>query len=184
MTDPDTPQDPNASTEPPSGNSYPQPQSEQPAAYSYPPPQQQQPPHAQYGTPPASSGYQPQPPAGPAQTGPFSPMVGRPLTNDETLWSMLAHMGGIIIGFIAPLIVMLTKGNESPYTRYHSVEALNFQITMAIGWIVAGVLTLLFIGFLLYPVLLIANIAFCIIAGLAAQKGEPYRYPVALRLVK
>jgi len=28
----------------------------------------------------------------------------------------VAHLGGIVLGFLAPLIVMLTKGNESPYT--------------------------------------------------------------------
>jgi uncharacterized Tic20 family protein len=28
------------------------------------------------------------------------------------------------------------------------------------------------------------NLVFCIIAGLAAQKGEAYRYPFALRLIK
>jgi uncharacterized Tic20 family protein len=115
---------------------------------------------------------------------PFSALVGRNLTSDETTWSMLSHIGGIILGFLAPLLVMLTKGNESPYTKYHSVEALNFQITLAIGWVAAGVLSLIGIGLLFYPVLAILNIVFCILAGLAANKGETYKYPFALRLVK
>ncbi|MDP9240630.1 MAG: DUF4870 domain-containing protein, partial [Actinomycetota bacterium] len=133
--------------------------------------------------PPANQPAYSQPPPG-AAPAPFSPLVGRQLTSDETMWSMLSHLGGIILGFIAPLIVMLVKGNESPYIRYHSVEALNFQITIAIGWVVAFVLTFVVIGFLLYPVLLIANLIFCIMAGLAANKGETYKYPFALRLVK
>ena len=126
------------------------------------------------------------PPAGQfvGPPAPFSALLGRPLTSDETTWSMLSHIGGIVLGFIAPLVVMLTKGNESPYTKYHSVEALNFQITLAIGWVVAGVLTTLVVGVFLYPVLFILNIVFCIMAGLAANKGETYKYPFALRLVK
>jgi len=115
---------------------------------------------------------------------PYSPLVGRQLTSDETMWSMLAHLGGIILGFIAPLVVMLVKGNESPFTRYQSVEALNFQITLAIGYVAASVLTLLVIGVFLYPVLFIVNVIFCVIAGIAANKGETYKYPFALRLVK
>ncbi len=97
---------------------------------------------------------------------------------------MLAHLGGIILGFIAPLVVMLVKGNESPFTRYQSVEALNFQITLAIGYVAASVLSLLVIGVFLYPVLFIINIIFCVMAGIAANKGETYKYPFALRLVK
>ncbi len=125
-------------------------------------------------------------PSGPGvgQAGPFSALVGRPLTSDETTWSMLSHLGGILLGFLAPLIVMLTKGNESPYTRYHAVEALNFQITLAIGYVAASVLSALLIGLFIFPVLMIVNLLFCIMAGLAANKGETYKYPFALRLVK
>jgi len=63
-------------------------------------------------------------------------------------------------------------------------EALNFQITMAIGWVAATALSLLLIGFLLFPVLLIANLIFCIMAGMKANEGVEYRYPFALRLIK
>jgi uncharacterized Tic20 family protein len=96
----------------------------------------------------------------------------------------VAHLGGIVLGFLAPLIVMLTKGNESPYTRRHAVEALNFQITLIIGWVIALVLSFVLIGLLLFPILWIGDIVFCIIAGIAANKGEDYKYPFALRLVK
>ncbi len=121
---------------------------------------------------------------GVAQAAPFSALVGRPLTSDETTWSMLSHLGGIVLGFLAPLIVMLTKGNESPYTKYNAVEALNFQITVIIGYVVASVLSVVLIGFLVFPLLFIVNLVFCIMAGLAANKGETYKYPLALRLVK
>jgi len=97
---------------------------------------------------------------------------------------MLSHLGGIVLGFLAPLIVMLTKGNESPYTKYNAVEALNFQITVIIGYVVASVLSVVLIGFLVFPLLFIVNLVFCIMAGLAANKGETYKYPLALRLVK
>lgn len=119
-----------------------------------------------------------------AQAGSFSEVVGRQLTSDETTWSMLSHLGGIVLGFLAPLIIMLTKGNESPYTKRHAVEALNFQITLIIGYFVAFVLTFVVIGIVLFPLLYIANIVFCIIAGMAANKGQDYMYPLTLRLVK
>jgi uncharacterized Tic20 family protein len=117
-------------------------------------------------------------------TTPVTPQDGRSLTSDETTWSALAHGGGILLGFLAPLIVMLTKGNESSYTKGHAVEALNFQITVAIGYALALVLSFVVIGVFLLPVLFIANIVFCVMGAMAANKGTFYRYPVTLRLVK
>ena len=34
-----------------------------------------------------------------------------------------------------------------------------------------------------HPVIWIGNLVFCILAGVAANKGENYRYPVTLRLI-
>jgi uncharacterized Tic20 family protein len=167
MSDPSAPQDPQSPAE-------------QPAGYPPPPPP---PPPQGYGPPPTGQPVYSQPPPG-APAAPFSPLVGRPLTSDETTWSMLGHLGGIVLGFIAPLIVMLTKGTESPYTRYHSVEALNFQITIAIGYVISTVLTFVIIGLLGFFVLPVVSIIFSVIAGIAANRGETYRYPISLRLVK
>ena len=89
-----------------------------------------------------------------------------------------------MVGFLAGLIVMLVFGKRSAFVNDQAKEALNFQITLAIGWVAALILSAVFIGFLLYPVLAIADLVFSIIAGIAANKGEIYRYPVCLRLVK
>ena len=35
----------------------------------------------------------------------------------------------------------------------------------------------------LYPVILVANIVLCIVAALAASRGQWYRYPMTLRLI-
>jgi uncharacterized Tic20 family protein len=112
------------------------------------------------------------------------PVVQALTESDQRMWSMLAHLGGIILGFIAPLIVMLVQGEKSPFVRRHSVEALNFQITLFIGFVVSAVLFLVVIGFLLFLVVWIGGIVFAIVAGLAANRGEEYRYPINIRLVK
>jgi len=106
--------------------------------------------------------------------------------SDEKTWAMLAHFGGIVLGFIAPLIVFLVKGNESPTVRAHSVEALNFQITWGVATIIAtiiGICTfglLFFLPFITWAVIIV----FSIIAGLKANEGQLYTYPVTVRLVK
>lgn len=105
---------------------------------------------------------------------------------DQKTMGMLAHLLGIFTGFIASLVIWLINKDkpDAAFVIDQAKEALNFQITMAIGWVAASVLTFVLIGFLLYPVLLLVNLIFCIMGGLKANEGVEYRYPFALRLIK
>lgn len=102
--------------------------------------------------------------------------------NDKNI-AVLTHIGGIFFGFIPSLIVWLLKKDDSPYLGEQAREALNFQITLLIGYMVAWVLTFILIGLLVFALLWIANIILCIMAAVAVSKGEDYRYPFALRLI-
>ena len=108
------------------------------------------------------------------------------VTQDQKTMAMLAHVLGIFTVFIAALVIWLINKDKPgmDFANDQAKEALNFQITMAIGWVAASVLTFVLIGFFLYPVLLIANLIFCIMAGMKANDGVAYRYPFALRLIK
>lgn len=75
------------------------------------------------------------------------------------------------------------KKDESPYISEQAREALNFQITLLIAYLIAGVLVFILIGFLLIFLVWLANIIFSILAAVAASKGENYRYPLSLRLI-
>lgn len=102
----------------------------------------------------------------------------------EKMWAMLCHIGAIVLGFIAPLVIWLVKKDESPFIDDQGKESLNFQITMTIAFIAAGMLMFVFIGFLLMPALAIFDLIMVIIAGIKANDGEKYRYPVNIRFVK
>jgi len=103
---------------------------------------------------------------------------------DERMWAMLAHLSGIILGFIGPLIVWLIKKEESPLVNEHGKEALNFQISILIYMLICVALMFACIGFFLAPALYVYDIVMCIIAGLKANQGESYRYPLTIRLIK
>ena len=113
------------------------------------------------------------------------PPPGGASQEDKTL-AMLTHLSGIILGFIVPLIIWLVNKDKSDkgWLNDQAKEALNFQITIAIAWVVAIVLSAVAIGFLLYPVIWIGNLILCILAGIKANEGVAYRYPFALRLIK
>ena len=80
----------------------------------------------------------------------------------------MTHLSGIILCFIVPLIVWLTQKHkpDRAWLTDQAKEALNFQITMFIAYVVCKVLILLLIGILLLPVAWIPNVVLGIIAGL------------------
>jgi len=107
-------------------------------------------------------------------------------TSEEKTWALIAHFGGIIVGFIAPLVALLVKGGDSPTVRAHAVEALNFQITWGVALIIASILAVCSFGFLFFlpfiPIVII--VIFSILGGLKANEGQVYQYPMSIRLVK
>lgn len=103
-------------------------------------------------------------------------------SKDDCNIAMLAHLLGIFFGFLAPLVIWLVKKDESRFISEQAKEALNFQVTMTIAAFISGMLMFILIGFLLLPAVFIINFIFCIIAAIAASKGESYRYPFAIRL--
>lgn len=102
--------------------------------------------------------------------------------NDKNI-AVLTHLGGIFFGFIPALIVWLLKKDDSPFIGEQAREALNFQITVLIGFVCAWVLTFVLVGLLLLPALVIANLVLCVVAAVKVSKGEDYQYPFALRLI-
>ncbi|WP_255322784.1 DUF4870 domain-containing protein [Lysobacter sp. K5869] len=112
------------------------------------------------------------------------------ISQDEKTWGMLAHLStlvGLIIPLgtiLGPLVVWLMKKDTMPFVADQGKEALNFNITVLIAMIVGGILTLVLIGLLVMAVVGIAWLVLTIMAALAANKGEAYRYPFTLRLVK
>ncbi|MGB6092479.1 MAG: DUF4870 domain-containing protein [Moheibacter sp.] len=99
---------------------------------------------------------------------------------------ILAHAGGIFFGFIPPLIVWLMKKDDKGalFITTQAKEALNFQITVALALFVSSILIFVLIGILLIWLVWLADIVLCIMAAMKASKGENYRYPVCLRLIK
>lgn len=114
-----------------------------------------------------------------------APPTGGESSKDERNLALLAHILGFFTSVLVPLIVWLLKKDSSKFLDHHGKQALNFQITMLIGWIIASITTPLFgLGCIIGAVVFVVNIVFCIIAAVAASKGEWYRYPIAIPLLK
>lgn len=107
---------------------------------------------------------------------------------DQRTLALIAHLLGILTWFIGPLVIWLMSKDDANkgFVTDQAKEALNFQITVTIAFVVSFILTIVSLGLLFFlPTLVgIGNLVMCIIGGLKANNGEAYRYPFALRLIK
>ena len=118
--------------------------------------------------------------------GPTAP-ADQESNRDARMWAMFAHLAGLAgfatagIAFIlGPLVIWLIKKDQYPFVDEQGKEALNFQITMFIYAIVAGLLWFVCIGIVLLPLVGLADIVFTVIAMLKVNDGYHYRYPHGL----
>ncbi len=111
------------------------------------------------------------------------PVAQSPSTDERNL-AMLAHLLGIVSGFVGALIIWLIKKDQSAFVDEQGKEALNFQITVMIAFVGSWILMFVLIGMLLMPLVLLGNLVFCILAAVAVSKGGNYKYPFAIRLLK
>jgi len=115
---------------------------------------------------------------------PVSPEPQQEVSQDSKNLGLLCHLLGFLTSFVGPLILWLVKKDQDAFVSHHGKEALNFQITVILAGIVAGLSILICIGIVLAPAVGLLDLIFSILACVAASKGEYYKYPFCLRLIK
>ncbi|MBT8331385.1 MAG: DUF4870 domain-containing protein [Deltaproteobacteria bacterium] len=109
--------------------------------------------------------------------------------DQENNWGMWAHIStfsSMIVplgNFIGPFVVWQLKKNESEFVADQAKEALNFQISLFIYMMISAILILIVIGIFLIFGLMLFGLIMVIVAGVKANQGEFYRYPMCLRLI-
>ena len=113
------------------------------------------------------------------------------VSKEEQNWAMYCHLAALA-GFVVPLgnvlgpmIVWLMKKDTMPLVDQHGKEAMNFQITVLLAFIVCFILAFVLIGFLLMFIVGIGALVLVIMAVVKVSNGQlDYKYPIALRLIK
>ncbi|MRI33062.1 DUF4870 domain-containing protein [Endozoicomonas sp. OPT23] len=105
------------------------------------------------------------------------------VSQDSKNLAILNWVGTLFLGFIPGLVLYLIKTDDA-YIRDQSKEALNWSITSFIGFLIASALTFVGIGLLLYPIIGLCHLIFCILGAIGASKGDSFRVPWAIRLIK
>ncbi len=104
-------------------------------------------------------------------------------------WAMFCHLAGFagyLIPFgtiLGPLIIWLLKKDQFTFVNDQGKEAINYNISMTLWMIIAGLSIFILIGVVLLPVLIFVDVVLKIIAAVKANEGIAYRYPLTIRFL-
>ena len=105
----------------------------------------------------------------------------------------LSALAGVLLGglpaFLGPLLVWLLRRDDR-FAAEHARRALNFNLSIIVYVIAAIVLSVVTLGLgllIVVPVGALAFVGYCVVtvlATLAANRGEAYRYPLTIPFVR
>lgn len=122
-----------------------------------------------------------------------SNVTATPTTNEqvieprEKIWAMVCHLSaltGCIIPFgniVAPLFIWLLLRKQYAYVDEQGRQALNFQLSVTIYFIVSLICILILVGFVLAPLVLLLNFIAIIVAAVETGNAKHFRYPLAIK---
>lgn len=120
---------------------------------------------------------------------PLGRVVDHGASESERTYSLLMHLSLLAMHVTAGVpvlgpILWLIRRHDSPFLDDHGKEAVNFQISIFIyGLASIPLMYLCGLGvFTLIATYALAVVG-CILGGVAARKGEFFRYPMCLRLI-
>ena len=120
------------------------------------------------------------------------------LSSEDKLWGMLCHLSALagltcvpFLNIIVPVIIWMLKKDTMPYVDKNGREAINFQIScliyFVVGLVICFILTFvvigIFLGLLFFPLLFLFWIVLTIIAAIKTYDGQEFQYPLCIRLL-
>ena len=111
-------------------------------------------------------------------------------TPEEKQMGMFIHLSNLLYAFVypigaaLPIILWQTQKDKMPALDAHGKNATNWIISSFIYMTVSIPLMFVLIGFLTASIVWILMIIFPIIAGIKANNGETWEYPLTIKFLK
>jgi uncharacterized Tic20 family protein len=101
----------------------------------------------------------------------------------DTTFAALAHASALVASFFGPILFLVLGDDDDELVRENAKNAINFQITIFIITLIAGVLTFLIIGLFLLSLIAVLDLILVLIATVKANNNEIYSYPLTPDIV-
>ncbi len=109
---------------------------------------------------------------------------------DARNWAMICHISALAGYFfpfgniLGPLIVWAIKKDEYAFVDVQGKEAINFQLSVTIAYVISIILCFIVIGFFLLGIVAVYSLVMMIIAAIKTNDGVDFRYPHVIRFLK
>ena len=126
---------------------------------------------------------------------PPSPPYYQARGDDRTI-AVLTHLSGLIgalisvgwLGFLGPLVVWFVYREKNMFLRATAAGSFNFNLSMwllfVVAWICALTLILIPVAIVLALVAAVLLVVCHVLAVMSANRGEVYRYPLQLPVLR
>jgi hypothetical protein len=117
-------------------------------------------------------------------------------TTDERTWAVIAHVSTLAaavlsagwLSILGPFIVWALYKDRSTFVRQAAAGAFNFNLVIwamtLIGWVLFFTIIGIPLAIIVWGVAVVASLAFHITAAVRANRGEPYRYPWGITVLR
>jgi uncharacterized Tic20 family protein len=132
--------------------------------------------------------------AGAEQSGAaYKSPPSKEIDKDARMWAMFCHLAGlcallpiipVIGGVVGPLIIWQVKKDTNPFIDEQGKEAVNFQISILMYFLISIFLCIVCVGAFLVAATIFIFFVFLLIAAVKANNGYHYRYPLTIRFIK
>ncbi len=109
-------------------------------------------------------------------------------TRTWAMWIHLSILSGYLVfgaGLIVPIVLWQVKKDELPGIDVHGKNAVNWIISFVIYFVAAAVVAIVTFGILFIIPLAVAvvGLIFPIIAGIKANEGKIWTYPLSIKFI-
>lgn len=104
-------------------------------------------------------------------------------SDNDKLLVYLSYFGGLFFSWLIPLILWVLAPVNS-WQKENQRESLNFQLTLFIYYFLAGVLTIVLIGYLILPVIWFWSLYVAIKATITVSQGKVYQVPGKINFLR
>ncbi|MFC4902690.1 DUF4870 domain-containing protein [Kocuria oceani] len=146
--------------------------------------------------PGSGPGYDPGPSGAGHGYGPGGPAPQYRAQGDDRTIAILTHLSGLVgalisvgwLGFVGPLVVWLVHKDRNAFLRATAAGSFNFNLSMwllnAAAWVCLFTVILFPVAIVLWLVAAVLLVVCHVLAVLKANKGEVYRYPLQLPVLR
>lgn len=115
---------------------------------------------------------------------------------DERTWAVIGHISTLVaavlsagwLSILGPAIVWGVYKERSSFVRQSAAGAFNFNLVIwvltLIGWLLLFTIVGIPLAFIVWAVALVASVYYHVMAAVAANRGELYRYPWGITVLR